>query len=160
MQRTDISAFVAEAAEEVPERQALVESGGRSLTWAQLEDEVGRIATGLGAEGIRAGQRVMLVVGNRIEFVTAYLGVLRAQVVAVPVNPRSAPGEIARMIADSGTRLVVVDESALDVVRQALIGARRRTRPPHRRRGDRAGGGRDGVRRAARRRRTTRAAAA
>ena len=121
MQRTDISAFVAEAAEEVPERQALVESGGRSLTWAQLEDEVGRIATGLGAEGIRAGQRVMLVVGNRIEFVTAYLGVLRAQVVAVPVNPRSAPGEIARMIADSGTRLVVVDESALDVVRRALV---------------------------------------
>ena len=55
MQRTDISAFVAEAAEEVPERQALVESGGRSLTWAQLDDEVGRIATGLGAEGIRAG---------------------------------------------------------------------------------------------------------
>ena len=110
MPRTDISAFVAEAAEEVPERRALVESGGRSLTWAQLEDEVGRIATGLGAEGIRAGQRVMIVVGNRIEFVTTYLGVLRAQVVAVPVNPRSTAGELARMIADSGTRLVVVDE--------------------------------------------------
>ena len=120
MQRTDISAFVAEAAEEVPERQALVESDGRSLTWAQLEDEVGRIATGLGAEGIRAGQRVMLVIGNRIEFVTSYLAVLRAQVVAVPVNPRSVAGEIARMIADSGTRLVVVDETAVDVVRRAV----------------------------------------
>lgn len=120
MQRTDVSAFVAEAAEEVPGRQALVESAGRSLTWAQLEDEVARIATGLGAEGIRAGQRVMIVVGNRIEFVTAYLGVLRAQVVAVPVNPRSAAGEIARMIDDSGTRLVVVDETALDVVRRAV----------------------------------------
>ena len=120
MQRTDVSAFVAEAAEEVPERQALVESDGRSLTWAELEDEVARIATGLGAQGIRAGQRVMIVVGNRLEFVTAYLGVLRAQVVAVPVNPRSVSGEIARMIADSGTRLVVVDESALDVVRAAV----------------------------------------
>lgn len=120
MQRTDVSAFVAEAAEEVPERQALVESDGRSLTWAELEDEVARIATGLGAQGIRAGQRVMIVVGNRLEFVTAYLGVLRAQVVAVPVNPRSVSGEVARMIADSGTRLVVVDESALDVVRAAV----------------------------------------
>ena len=40
MQRTDISAFVAEAAADVPERQALVESGGRTLTWAALEDEV------------------------------------------------------------------------------------------------------------------------
>jgi long-chain acyl-CoA synthetase len=121
MPRNDISAFVAEAAVDVPDRQALVETGGRTLTWALLEDEVGRIATGLGARGIRAGQRVMIVVGNRIEFVTAYLGVLRAQVVAVPVNPRSAPGEVARMIADSGTRLVVVDETALDVVRAALV---------------------------------------
>ncbi len=120
MERTDISAFVAEAADEVPQRQALVETDGRSLTWTQLEDEVARIATGLGIEGIRAGQRVMIVVGNRIEFVTAYLGVLRAQVVAVPVNPRSVSGEIARMIADSGTRLVVVDESALEVVRRAV----------------------------------------
>ncbi|HYJ26664.1 MAG TPA: class I adenylate-forming enzyme family protein [Nocardioides sp.] len=121
MPRNDISAFVAEAAADVPDRQALVESGGRTLTWSRLEDEVARIATGLGAHGIRAGQRVMIVVGNRIEFVTTYLGVLRAQVVAVPVNPRSAPGEVARMIADSGTRLVVVEASALDVVRAALV---------------------------------------
>ena len=121
MPRNDISALVAEAAADVPDRQALVESGGRTLTWSRLEDEVARIATGLGAHGIRAGQRVMIVMGNRIEFVTTYLGVLRAQVVAVPVNPRSAPGEVARMIADSGTRLVVVEASALDVVRAALV---------------------------------------
>ena len=120
MPRNDISAFAAEAAEDVPDRQALVESGGRTLTWAGLEDEVARIATGLGAHGIRAGQRVMILVGNRIEFVTTYLGVLRAQVVAVPVNPRSTAGEVARMIADSVTRLVVADETAVDVVRRAL----------------------------------------
>ncbi|TGN62709.1 AMP-dependent synthetase [Nocardioides eburneiflavus] len=120
MPRNDISALVAEAAADVPDRQALVESGGRSLTWTQLEDEVARLATGLGAHGVRAGQRLMIVVGNRIEFVTTYLAVLRAQVVAVPVNPRSTAGELARMIADSGTRLVVVDETALDVVRRAL----------------------------------------
>jgi long-chain acyl-CoA synthetase len=120
MPRNDISALVAEAAADVPDRQALVESGGRSLTWAQLEDEVARLATGLGAHGVRAGQRVMIVVGNRIEFVTTYLAVLRAQVVAVPVNPRSTAGELARMMADSGTRLVVVDETALDAVRRAL----------------------------------------
>lgn len=121
MQRTDISAFVAEAAADAPDRQALVETAGRTLSWSALEDEVARIATGLGAQGIRAGQRVMIVVGNRIEFVTAYLGVLRAQVVAVPVNPRSTAGEIARMVADSGTRLVVVDDTAVDVVRAALV---------------------------------------
>ena len=120
MPRHDISALVAEAADDVPDRQALVESGGRSLTWAGLEDEVARIATGLGAHGIRAGQRVMIAVGNRIEFVTTYLGVLRAQVVAVPVNPRSTAGELARMMTDSGCRMVVADETSVDVVRAAV----------------------------------------
>ena len=120
MPRTDISVLVTEAAAEVPDRRAVVESGGRSLTWAQLEDEVARIATGLGAHGVLAGHRVMIVVGNRLEFVTAYLGTLRAQVVAVPVNPRSTPSELARMMADSGSRLVVADEHAVTAVREAV----------------------------------------
>ena len=120
MPRTDISVLVTEAAAEVPDRRAVVESGGRSLTWAHLEDEVARIATGLGAHGVLAGHRVMIVVGNRLEFVTAYLGTLRAQVVAVPVNPRSTPSELARMMADSGSRLVVADEHAVTAVREAV----------------------------------------
>ena len=59
---------------------AVVEaSGGRSVTWAALDDEVARVATGLGAAGLVAGHRVMIAMGNRIEFVTSYLGALRAQ---------------------------------------------------------------------------------
>ena len=120
MERTDISVLVTEAALDVPERRALVENSGRALTWAQLEDQVARISTGLGALGLLAGHRVMIVMGNRIEFVTTYLGVLRAQAVAVPVNPRSTSDELSRMIADSGSRLVVVEAAAADVVRRAL----------------------------------------
>ena len=115
----DVSELVTSAAAEHPDRLAVVEAGGRSLTWAQLEDEVGRIATGLGAEGVLGGHRVVLAIGNRIEFVTTYLGVLRAQAVAVPVNPGSTPGELARMIADSGARLVVVDTETVAAVREA-----------------------------------------
>jgi long-chain acyl-CoA synthetase len=116
----DVSALVADAALDRADMLAVVESGGRSVTWAVLEDEVARVATGLGAAGLVAGQRVMLVLGNRIEFVTAYLGVLRAQVVAVPVNPRSTVGELARMIADSGSRLVVAEAETVATVRDAV----------------------------------------
>ncbi|HEY2636986.1 MAG TPA: AMP-binding protein, partial [Solirubrobacteraceae bacterium] len=83
----DVSSLVAEAALDRPEMLAVVEAGGRSVTWGGLEDDVARLATGLGAAGLVAGQRVLIAMGNRIEFVTSYLGVLRAQVVAVPVNP-------------------------------------------------------------------------
>ena len=115
----DVSSLVAEAALDRPDMLAVVESAGRSVTWAELEDEVARVATGLGAAGLVAGQRVLLAMGNRIEFVTTYLGVLRAQVVAVPVNPRSTPGELARMIADSGSRVVVADGTTVQTVREA-----------------------------------------
>jgi long-chain acyl-CoA synthetase len=116
----DVAELVSEAAADHPDRLALVEAGGRSLTWSQLDDEVGRIATGLGAAGIVGGYRVLIAVGNRIEFVTTYLGVLRAQAVAVPVNPRSTPGELGRMVEDSGARLVVTDADTVVAVREAL----------------------------------------
>ena len=121
------------------------------LTWAELERRGRGLATGLGDAGVVAGQRVMIALPNRLEFVTGYLGVLRAQVVAVPVNPRSTAEELARMMADSGARLVLVDRpdpvrTATDVVRRALAGEideadaelleRRR---PDRRRGRRRG---------------------
>ncbi|GAA4814353.1 class I adenylate-forming enzyme family protein [Nocardioides caeni] len=116
----DIAALVAAAAHDVPDRLAVVEAEGRALTWAELDTEVDRIATGLGALGIRAGQRIMLALGNRLEFVTTYLAVLRAQAVAVPVNPGSTAEEIARMIADSVSRLVVADPVSLTAVRAAV----------------------------------------
>jgi long-chain acyl-CoA synthetase len=116
----DVSSLVAEAALERPEMLAVVESGGRSITWAALEEEVARIATGLGAAGVVAGHRAMVAMGNSIEFVATYLGVLRAQVVAVPVNPRSTVGELARMIADSGSRVVVADAETVATVREAV----------------------------------------
>jgi long-chain acyl-CoA synthetase len=120
----DVSSLVAEAALDRPDMLAIVESGGRSVTWAQLEEEVARVATGLGAAGLVAGQRVLITMGNRIEFVVTYLGVLRAQVVAVPVNPRSTPGELARMIADSGSRVVVADGETIGAVRDAMTQVR------------------------------------
>ncbi|TYL54817.1 long-chain fatty acid--CoA ligase [Nocardioides sp. BGMRC 2183] len=116
----DVAALVAEAAADLPSSLAVVETSGRGVTWSELDAEVSRVATGLGRAGIVAGHRVMLALGNRIEFVTAYLGVLRAQAVAVPVNPGSAVPELARMIDDSGARLVVADAATVDAVRAAL----------------------------------------
>jgi long-chain acyl-CoA synthetase len=69
----DVADLVTRAATESPERLAVVEAGGRSLTWAALDDEVGRLATGLAAAGIVGGHRVLIAIGNRIEFVTTYL---------------------------------------------------------------------------------------
>lgn len=116
----DVAQLLSLAARESPDKLAVVEATGRSSTWAELDGEVSRVASGLGAAGIVAGHRVLIVSGNRTEFVSTYLGVLRAQAVAVPVNPRSTPGELARMLADSGARMVIADVDSVRSVRAGV----------------------------------------
>ncbi len=131
LEPTLVADLVGLAAARAGARDAVVEASGRSLSWADLDREIARVATGLGDIGLVAGQRVLLLLGNRIELVTTYLGVLRAQLVAVPVNPRAKVEELAWMIADSGARLVVADSTTVadaraagDLVREALAGSR------------------------------------
>src|ERR1700709_897404 len=100
----DVSALVADAALDRPDSLAVVEASGRSVTWGALEDDVARVATGLGAAGLVGGQRVLIAMGNRIEFVTSYLGALRA-----------------RMIAGSGSRLVLAGGETIATVRDAVL---------------------------------------
>lgn len=116
-----VADLLTEAAAEQPDRVAVVEaSGGRRLTWAQLDLETSGVAAGYGNLGMVAGYRVVIAVGNRIEFITCYLAALRAQLVAVPVNPRSTASEFARTIADCTPRLVIVDGDTAEPVRAAL----------------------------------------
>ncbi len=125
MSVADMAALVGTAAAEAGDRLAVVEAGGRGMTWAELDVEVSRVASGLGAAGIVAGHRVLLALGNRLEFVTAYLGALRAQAVAVPVNPASTRSELARMLADSGARMAIADPETIGAVRVAVAEVRK-----------------------------------
>jgi long-chain acyl-CoA synthetase len=118
-----LAELLSTAAAEAPDQVALVESGtGRRVTWAELDAEVGQVACGLDALGLVAGYRVVMALTNRVEWVAAYLGALRAGLVVVPVNPRSATGELVRMLADCGARVVFADETSVTTVRQAVAG--------------------------------------
>ena len=118
-----LAELLSRAAVEAPDRVAMVEAAtGRRVTWSTLADEVDRVASGLNRMGLVAGYRVLIALPNRIEFVTTYLGALRAGLVAVPVNPRSATGELVRLVADCGARVAIVDRSTVTAVRQAVAG--------------------------------------
>jgi long-chain acyl-CoA synthetase len=122
---SNVADLLATAAREEPERIALSEAAtGRTVTWAVLDDLASRVAHGLSAAGMVAGYRVIIATTNRIEFVATYYGVLRARMVAVPINPRSATGEVVRMLADCGARMVVSDATTVGTVRAAVDGVR------------------------------------
>jgi long-chain acyl-CoA synthetase len=97
------------------ERLALVD-GDRRLTWSQLDAAVDEAAQGFSAAGLVPGYRVVLLVANSIEFVTSYLGSLRAGLVAVPLNTGLTKTEVGTVIAHSGARLAVADPDLADKV--------------------------------------------
>ncbi|MDX6360813.1 MAG: long-chain acyl-CoA synthetase, partial [Nocardioidaceae bacterium] len=82
LMESNVAQLLGIAAEREPERIALVEAtSGRRVTWRELDDLVDAVAEGLSRAGMVAGYRVVIAVGNRIEFVAAYLGALRARLV-------------------------------------------------------------------------------
>jgi long-chain acyl-CoA synthetase len=115
----NVAELVSDAAEQAADDVA-IQDAARSVTWSQLDEETHAVASGLASMGLVAGARVVIALGNRIEFVTSYLGVLRAGLVAVPANPASVAGEFVRMVADSGARCCMCDRTSVQAVRAAL----------------------------------------
>lgn len=118
---SNVADLLRTAAAGAPDAVALVEVEPvrRELTWADLDSAVDDLARALTARGLRAGHRVALVAGNRIDMVVAYLGTVRGGMVAVPVNPRAEVAEVARMVTESGARVAVADERGAPLLREA-----------------------------------------
>jgi long-chain acyl-CoA synthetase len=107
-----------------PDSTALVEgvNAARTCSWAELDALVERCAAGLASLGLLAGHRVTICLHTGIDFVVAYLGALRAGLVAAPANPRGATGELVRQLVDSGSRVVLADAVSVATVRAAVAG--------------------------------------
>src|SRR6202161_2697253 len=84
---------------------------GRSITWAQLEQRVAAVAAAMARRGVRAGDRVAIMMTNRPEFLETMFAANALGAIAVPVNFRLSPDEIAFILTDSGACLLVVDET-------------------------------------------------
>lgn len=75
--------------------------GERRLTYADLRFRVARLARGLAANGVDRGARVAVLLGNRVEFVEAYLAITSLGALYVPLNGRLSASEHAAQLADA-----------------------------------------------------------
>ena len=103
----NLAAFLERAARTSPDRPAVALGAARWATFAQLAGRVAGLAAALrGRLGLARGDRVAIVMANAPEYVEALLALWWAGLVAVPVNAKLHPREIAWILADSGARAV------------------------------------------------------
>lgn len=85
--------------------------GERSLTYAALGDRSSRVATTLLGLGLRPGERVAVLLGNRLEYAEVACGIAKAGLVMVPLNPRMTPAEADYILGHSGSQALIMDEA-------------------------------------------------
>jgi fatty-acyl-CoA synthase len=85
----------------------------RTLDYAALEERCARAAAWLEARGIRRGDRVALLLGNRTAYLELLLGAARLGAIAVPLNTRLAAPEL-RELLDDCTPLALCFEAGLE----------------------------------------------
>ena len=78
------------------------------VTYGALREQIGRLRGALVELGLAPGDRVAIASGNDTCFVTGYLAVLGAGLVAVPLNPLSPARELERELAAVGVRAVII----------------------------------------------------
>lgn len=104
MSRT-LDGMLREAAFRHGDRIAVI-TPGSAITYADLFDRAGRIAANLRRKGIGRGDRIGLLLGNRIEWLEICFGALIAGAAVVPLSTWSTPGELEFLIPDAGLKML------------------------------------------------------
>jgi acyl-coenzyme A synthetase/AMP-(fatty) acid ligase len=110
----NLAAYVLGRAEELHDKTALAVIGpSRAEQWsyARLEAAVRGTATGFLAHGLQPGDRLLMRLGNTIEFPICYLAALAADIIPVPTSSLLTAPEIAGLAADIAPSLIVTEES-------------------------------------------------
>ncbi len=85
--------------------------GWEATTYAQLRDEVARVATGLAAAGVTEGQRVVLMMRNRPEFHVVDLAVSFLRATPVSIYNSSSPEELQYLVAHAEAEVAIVEDA-------------------------------------------------
>ena len=107
--------FLRRSARVFPGKTAVVH-GDRRVTYAQFEQRVNRLASGLLDAGLHRHERVAFLSPNAPALLEAHFAVPAAAGVLVAINTRLNSAEIGYILEHSGSRFLFVDEALYHLI--------------------------------------------
>ena len=93
---------------------------GKSITFAELDQQSAAFGAWLQSNGLKKGDRVALMMPNVLQYPVGLFGVLRAGGTVVNVNPLYTPRELEHQLKDSGAETIVVIENFAHVLQEVI----------------------------------------
>ena len=118
--RHSLSDLPRRSAARTPGKPAIA-CGGAHYSFAEFDALCTRVAAGLGAKGIAAGDRVAILSRNSHAFAAIRFALARLRAVLVPINFMLKPPEIAYVLRHSGARLLCIDANSAETGRAAAL---------------------------------------
>ncbi|MGY2988120.1 long-chain acyl-CoA synthetase [Bradyrhizobium sp. USDA 4518] len=110
--------MIADAVAQNCDGEALV-CGGTRLSWREVAEKSAKVAAGFARLGLAPGDRVAILLGNRIEFVLTMFAAAHAGLVTVLLSTRQQKPEIAYVLNDCGATLLVHEATLADRIPDA-----------------------------------------
>jgi long-chain acyl-CoA synthetase len=114
---------LARTAQKYPDRTSFIFMG-RKISYAELDKWTDRFANGLRDIGVKAGDRVALILPNIPQIIIAYFAVWRLGATPVPNNPLYTDRELLHQLNDSGVTTVIT----LDLLADRILALKPQTK--------------------------------
>ncbi|HSW18692.1 MAG TPA: acyl-CoA synthetase [Ramlibacter sp.] len=109
-QTMNLGCLLTQTARLFPDRPALIQEGGKTWTWRELEQRVAAMTAALRALGLRKGDRILVQSRNNLQLFESCWIAFRLGCVWVPTNFRLTPPEVAYLGASSGASAMIVED--------------------------------------------------
>jgi acyl-CoA synthetase (AMP-forming)/AMP-acid ligase II len=116
---TIAEAFRITAADRADEVAVRTKGDEVAWTWAELRERVDALAAGLTGLGLKRGDTVALLFGNRPEFHLSDLAVVTAGATPFSIYMQYGPEQIRYVVTDAGARMIITEQKFLDNVLEA-----------------------------------------
>ena len=110
----NIGEFVDRSCRRFSDRAVAID-GARRITYGDLARRMNQVANRLLASGLRPGERIALLVGNRLEWFELTYGLAKGGFVRTYLHPRAVAAELNYQLVDSGATVLFVAPEYVDL---------------------------------------------